>query len=204
MDHRTQHPAGRKRLSPDERRRQILDGAVAYFAEVGLGGNTRELSARLGVTQSLIFNYFNSKSELIEAVYNEVYLNRVSPKWAPRLADRSHPLQTRLTSFYKEYAAAIFTYEWMRIFVSAGLAGADLNARYLNHISELFFEPLLAEMSDRASTGVTVSLEDIWLLHGSIVYLGIRKFVYRVRVPDDVDAVIERAIANFLTAHGLD
>ncbi len=204
MDHRTQHPAGRKRLSPSERRQQILDGAVAYFAEVGLGGNTRELSARLGVTQSLIFNYFNSKSELIEAVYNEVYLNRVSPKWAPRLADRSHPLQMRLTSFYKEYAAAIFTYEWMRIFVSAGLAGADLNARYLKHIAELFFDPLLAEMNDRLSPGVTVSAEDIWLLHGSIVYLGIRKFVYRVRVPDDVDAIIERAIANFLAAHGLD
>lgn len=204
MDHRTQHPAGRRRLSPSERRQQILDGAVAYFAEVGLGGNTRELSARLGVTQSLIFNYFNSKSELIEAVYNEVYLNRVSPKWAPRLADRSHPLQMRLTSFYKEYAAAIFSYEWMRIFVSAGLAGADLNARYLKHIAELFFDPLLAEMNDRASPGVSVSLEDIWLLHGSIVYLGIRKFVYRVRVPDDVDAIIERAIANFLTAHGLD
>ncbi len=204
MNHRTHPVAGRKRLSPDERRQQILDGAVAYFAEVGLGGNTRELSARLGVTQSLIFNYFHSKSELIEAVYNEVYLNRVSPKWAPRLADRSHPLQTRLTDFYKEYAAAIFTYEWMRIFVSAGLAGADLNARYLKHIAELFFDPLLAEMNDRLSPGVTVSVEDIWLLHGSIVYLGIRKFVYRVRVPDDVDAIIERAIANFLTAHGLD
>ncbi len=193
----------RTRLSPEERRRQIVDGAVAYFAEVGLGGNTRDLAGQLGVTQSLIFKYFDSKAALLEAVYDEVYLNRVSSTWGPRLTDRSRPLRKRLTDFYKEYAAAIFTEEWMRIFVSAGLAGSDLNRRYLGHIRELFLQPLLEEMREHVSPARPVDAEDIWLLHGSIVYLGIRKFVYRVPVPDDLDPVIARAVDGFLRSHGM-
>ncbi len=204
MNKRVKPTARRRRLSPDERRQQIIDGAVAYFAEVGLGGNTRDLATRLGVTQSLIFKYFDSKAELLEAVYDEVYLNRVSSTWAPRLTDRSRPLRERLTDFYKEYAAAIFTEEWMRIFVSAGLAGSDLNRRYLDHIRELFLQPLLEEMRVHISPERPVDAEDIWLLHGSIVYLGIRKFVYRVPVPDDLEPVISRAVEGFIRSHDLD
>ena len=69
----------RRRLHPDERRQLIVDGAVAFFAEVGLDGNTRDLAKRLGITQSLLFNYFANKDALIEAVYEQVYLNRLSP-----------------------------------------------------------------------------------------------------------------------------
>jgi hypothetical protein len=69
----------RRRLSPEDRRNRIVEGAVAYFSEVGLEGTTRELSRRLGVTQSLLFNYFSTKADLIEAVYQVVYINRLSP-----------------------------------------------------------------------------------------------------------------------------
>lgn len=51
-------PASRRRLPPDERRQQIIEGAVAFFADVGLDGNTRDLARQLGITQSLLFNYF--------------------------------------------------------------------------------------------------------------------------------------------------
>ena len=48
----------RTRLSPAERERLIVAGAVRYFAEVGFGGQTRELSRRLGITQPLLYRYF--------------------------------------------------------------------------------------------------------------------------------------------------
>ena len=38
----------RTRLTPDERERLIARGAVAFFCEVGFGGQTRELAKRLG------------------------------------------------------------------------------------------------------------------------------------------------------------
>ena len=66
-------PTGR-RLTPEARERQIVEGAVAYFAEVGLDGHTRELARRLGITQPLLFRYFPTKAALIERIYEEVYL----------------------------------------------------------------------------------------------------------------------------------
>ena len=43
----TAGPHQRRRLPPGERRQQIVDGAVAFFAEVGLDGKTRDLAGRL-------------------------------------------------------------------------------------------------------------------------------------------------------------
>ncbi|MFN4128546.1 MAG: TetR/AcrR family transcriptional regulator, partial [Paracoccaceae bacterium] len=161
----------RRRLSPDERRAQIVTGAVGYFAEVGLDGNTRELSKRLGVTQSLIFNYFSTKSDLIEAVYHTVYLDRLSPTWPVLITDRSQSLRDRTVTFYNEYAKAIFTYEWMRIFMFSGLAGTTLNGRYLDHLSEFVLRPLLGELR-AANPGLPPEMqpdmEDVWTLHGGI------------------------------------
>ena len=38
-------------MRSDDRRAQILEEATRFFSESGLSGNTRELSARLGITQ---------------------------------------------------------------------------------------------------------------------------------------------------------
>jgi AcrR family transcriptional regulator len=189
----------RRRLSPDDRRAQIVAGAVAFFAEVGLEGTTRDLSRRLGVTQSLIFNYFATKSDLLEAVYEQVYLNRLSPDWPALIIDRSLPLRDRIVAFYQAYTGAIFTYEWMRIFMFSGLAGEELNRRYLSHLRGLVLEPMRAEIA-AACPGTTPDMEAIWNLHGGIVYIGIRRFVYQVDTPKIDGPAIEAAVDRFLHA----
>ena len=67
---------GRQRLSPSMRRQHLIEEAFAYFAEVGLGGSTRELAKRMGVTQPLLYRYFPTKEGLIESVYDLIYVNR--------------------------------------------------------------------------------------------------------------------------------
>src|SRR5262249_32717979 len=57
----------RQRLAPSMRRQHLIEEAFAYFAEVGLGGSTRELAKRMGVTQPLLYRYFPTKESLIEA-----------------------------------------------------------------------------------------------------------------------------------------
>jgi len=195
--------AKRQRLAPTERRSQIIEEAVAYFSEVGVSGNTRLLARRLGVTQSLIFNYFGSKTELVEAVYNKVYLDRLSPEWPALITDRTKPLRTRMIVFYREYADAIFTYEWMRIFMYSGLAGNELNRRYLAHLSSLVLVPLLGELQHEVRGSDKPEMEDAWNLHGGIVYIGIRRFVYEVPCPEDPTDAIERAVDRFLASFGL-
>jgi AcrR family transcriptional regulator len=190
----------RRRLPPDERRRQIVDGAVAFFADVGLEGNTRDLAKRLGVTQSLLFNYFAAKSDLLEAVYEHVYLNRLSDDWPALLTDRTQTIRDRLLCFYDTYSKLIFQYEWMRIFMFSGLAGAELNRRYLEHLGHVVFAPLLAEMQAASPKPHSVQLEDLWNLHGGIVYIGIRQHIYQVPCPDDPTEAITRAVDRFLGA----
>ncbi|GAB4520018.1 MAG: TetR/AcrR family transcriptional regulator [Roseibium sp.] len=199
----TGESSSRRRLPPSERRQQIVDGAVAFFAEVGLDGNTRDLAKRIGVTQSLLFNYFATKDDLIEAVYEKVYLGRISPDWPERLTDREVPLRRRLLDFYTEYSTLIFQYEWMRIFMFSGLYGAELNRRYLKHLGDVILQPLLGEIEHAARSGVTPVMEDIWNLHGGIVYIGIRQHIYRTPCPDDPSEAISRAIDRFLLSFGI-
>lgn len=195
--------SSRRRLPPSERRQQIVEGAVAFFAEVGLDGNTRDLAKRIGVTQSLLFNYFATKDDLIEAVYEKVYLGRLSPDWPERLTDREVPLRRRLLDFYTEYSTLIFQYEWMRIFMFSGLYGAELNRRYLKHLGDVILLPLLGEIEHEANSGVSPVMEDIWNLHGGIVYIGIRQHIYRTPCPDDPSEAISRAIDRFLLSFGI-
>jgi AcrR family transcriptional regulator len=199
-----QAKTSRRRLHPDERRQLIVDGSVAFFAEVGLDGNTRNLAKRLGITQSLLFNYFATKDVLIEAVYEQVYLNRLSPDWPQRLANRDVPLRSRLLAFYADYSKLIFEYEWMRIFMFSGLAGAELNRRYLDHMHKMILHPLIDEIRTSSSSSFTPSMEDLWNLHGGIVYIGIRQHIYRMPCPADPNLAIEQAIDRFLSAFDVD
>ncbi|WP_323772010.1 TetR/AcrR family transcriptional regulator [Antarctobacter sp.] len=195
--------APRRRLPPAERRQQIVDEAVQYFAEVGLEGKTRELAKRLGVTQSLLFNYFSTKDELIEAVYEKVYIGRLSTDWPERLTDRSVPLRQRLLAFYSEYSALIFERAWMRIFMFSGLAGASLNHRYLKHLGDVILRPLLAETENLARNTSRPTMEDVWNLHGGIVYIGIRQHIYRMPAPENPEDEIARAIDKYLSFFGI-
>src|SRR3546814_9794905 len=64
------------RLQRAERERLIVEDAVQFFAEVGFGGDTRELAKRLNITHPLLFRYFAIKNALIERVYQEVFIRR--------------------------------------------------------------------------------------------------------------------------------
>src|SRR5262245_5322828 len=125
-----------KRLSPDERRRDIIDKAAEFFAEEGFEGGTRELAAKLGVTQPLLYRYFPSKDDLIREVYRSVFLERWNPDWDKLLGDRSRSIRSRLEGFYRSYTDTIFNRQWLRIYLFSGLKGVGLNRWYIEVVQE--------------------------------------------------------------------
>ena len=135
-----------KRLSAAEREAHITQEAVRFFAEVGFGGDTRELAKRLGVTQSLLYKYFPNKEALINRVYEVVYMGRWNPFWETTIQDRSVPIQERLTRMYIEYSKAALTRDWVRIFMFSGLRGEDINRKYLTILRRRILEPLAVEL----------------------------------------------------------
>jgi AcrR family transcriptional regulator len=199
----------RQRRTPADRERQIVAGAIAFFAEVGLDGQTRELARRLDITQPLLYRYFPSKELLLERVYEEVYDKRWKPEWEALIADRSLSIGERFRRFEKDYQRTIMTYDWLRIFFSAGLKGTDLPARYLSRVRKLIFEPVLAEL--RRELGLPApevlplsaqEFELIFGIHGALVYVGIRKFIYNMDISTDQELVFDAEIDAFLAGVG--
>ena len=191
------------RMSPEARREQLIDKAAEFFSEQGFDAGTRQLARELGVTQPLIYRYFDSKEALINAVYRKVYVNQWQEGWTTGLRDRSQPMQVRLPAFYRSYAPTIFNRRWMRIFFFAGLKGLDINARYLALVSERLLHPIAEEM--RAELGIAsarpITREEqelVWLMHGAVFYQGIRQQIYRSVEAVDYDFVVRLAVNLYL------
>lgn len=192
----------RKNMPAEARERQILEGAVRFFAEYGLEGQTRELAMRLGVSHAVIYRHFASKEELIERVYEHIYTSRWRNEWDSLITDRSLPLDERLVRFYQEYANCVFEYEWVRIFVYSGLKSYGLPERYLSIIRSRIIRPAVVEM--RHDLGLPEQLpsepeeELFWGLHGSVFYMAIRKYIYETSIPEDVTGTVTRTVRAFL------
>jgi AcrR family transcriptional regulator len=194
----------KSRLSPAEREQQIIQGAITYFAEVGFSGQTRELSKRLGITQPLLYRYFANKQALIERVYHTVFEGRWDPLWLVLLQDRGLPLRERLLEFYRQYSAATYRPDWIRIYMYAGLTTPSLNQRYIKLIRRELLPVICRELrlycgSDDQTTKVSnEEMEFFWSLHGGIFYFAVRHHVYQIKMPVDFMTNVGFAVDNFL------
>ena len=200
-------PAPRRtRNKPEDRHREFVRKAIELFAEVGFEAGTRELAQRLGVTQPLLYRYFPSKDDLIAAVYQEIYVNRWKKEWRETLIDESRPIRERIIAFYEDYTATIFTPEWIRIYIFAGLRGVDINRRYAATVESEILRPIT--LATRRSFGLAgeeptpEEVELFWTLQGGIFYYGVREIVYRFPMPVDRPAMIANAVDTFLTGVG--
>ena len=64
----------RRSLGREERRRQILETALAVFTEKGFhAANVADVAARAGISQGTIYLYFDSKEALLEAAVRSFF-----------------------------------------------------------------------------------------------------------------------------------
>lgn len=187
----------RLRLAPAERERQILDGAVDFFAERGFAADTRLLAAHLGVSQSLVFRYFGSKDALVERVYERVFVTRWNPEWEGVLRDRGRPLADRLVEFYDAYLRVVDDPRWIRIVMLASLDGRDLTRRYVSRNAERLLR-VVAEEVREAGGAADDDLESAWMLHSAVIYYLVRKHIHRTRVAPDLRPHLRRLVAIHL------
>ena len=196
---------GRTYLARVDREVQIVERAIELFAQKGFALTTRELAQGLEVTQPLLYRYFPSKSLLIERVYEQVFLRRFNPEWEHLLSDRSISLEERLITYFKDYTRVILNSSWVRIFLYAGLQDPAFNQSYLSVLDKKVLQVIVRELRHERGDSQEVSLpqevsdnELVWGLHSSFFYMGVRKWVYRLPVPDDLDVVIPSRVQTFL------
>jgi AcrR family transcriptional regulator len=195
--------AKQTRLPPDQRRAEFIRKAAELFSERGFDVGTRELARALGVTQPLLYRYFPSKEDLVEEVYRTVYLERWQPEWDALLQDRTRPVRERLLRFYQGYTDAIFTREWIRIYLFSGLKGVEINRMYVAMVETRILARIIREVRAEAGRKAeekpsAVDMELAWVLHGGIFYYGVRKHIYGSAVMEDKSCFIANALDVFL------
>ncbi len=205
----TAPPPRGTRLPRAEREAYIVQEAVKFFAEVGFGGDTRELARRAHITHALLFRYFPNKDALIERVYQEVFLGRWNPSWETLIVDQSIPLQDRMVRFYTLYAKTILSYEWVRLLMFAGLKGSDLNRKFFARVTARIIRPICREIrkayglpsvAEIPLTGTEIEL--VWGVNSRIFYFGVRKYIYGMPVPPKLTALIEAEVRTFFEGVG--
>lgn len=182
----------------------ILNAAVEYFSDHGFEVQIRQLAQAIGISPALVFNYFETKDELIECVYNAVFQSRWNDNWKKLVTDRSRSLELRLIDFYRSYLATTDDRHWIRIAMRASLDGNDLTRRYLaqnvNKLLETIALEIRAELDEsRIGKPSPEEMERVWQLHSASIYYLVRKHIHGTQVLEERDQVAEMMVRNFFT-----
>lgn len=180
----------RRRLGVAERERQILDGAVRFFAENGFAGQLRDLAKQIGVTHALLYHYFPTKQALIDRVYEELFEGCWRSGWDALLDDRDIAVEDKLTTFYDDYVNQTLSREFTRIFVFSGLSDHSITDRFFAMLRARLFPRLIRETrrhrgsASRARASVREQ-ELLAGLHGGFFYIAMRRWIYGQAVTSD-------------------
>jgi len=98
-----------KRLTPEARRKQLMDAAIACYGEMGVErAGHGDIAKRVGVSTATVFNYFGTRENLTEAVFENVY-DVFRDMFADMPAQDATP-QERLQHMANGYAIMVRTY----------------------------------------------------------------------------------------------
>lgn len=194
------------RLAGDMRRAQIVQAACQFFAEHGFSGPTRDLAASIGVTQALLYRYFDSKTDLIDAVFAEAFRGHWSEAaLATFEASAARPMVERIVAVYGAILPRL-TGVAIRLMFRAGL---DAYSGPISRGVELSW-PLWTAMVEawRAEEGLApldeVAMFDseramVTSLHDAMVMIRVREHILHAPAGRDDEAEI-RQIAEIYDA----
>ena len=204
----------RRRMNTADRKRQILDGAIQFFARYGIDGQLRNLTKELGVTHTLLYHYFPTKEALIKEVSKEVFESRWKPEWEELLDDKHLSPEEKLNAFYLDYTNTVLTYDFVRILIFSGLSDHSISDRFFELLRSRLLPRLIRETRkycDRSTRPKPShrELEFLMGLHGGIFYIGMRRWIYGQAIYDDSspnaeqDIIRDRISAYLLSAKSL-
>jgi len=187
-----------------ERKAEIATVAAELFADHGFSVGTREISAKLGVTQATLYKHYSSKNDLIEEIFKTRYLDDKSSRFADHLQYSEGEFNARLSFAYAQFLAGISKTS-MKLFHRASYDGLEIAKRYSPHLDTRILFPVLEELrsSINAPTLAKVKAtqqerEIALMLHSSIVFLGIRKHVYNIDFKGKEAELVELYVNTWL------
>ncbi|MCT7374697.1 hypothetical protein [Chelativorans salis] len=114
------------------------------------------------------------------------------------------PLEQSLHRFYKRFVAGS-SEPRMRLFIRAGLDGHSWPTRRGNTLTGRLFLPAIAALRKAASLpgleeqpAMRGERELVMMLHASMVFLGIRRHIYGMPMPSNLDDVVSLYVRTFV------
>jgi len=127
-------PVPRARLTSENRRRQLLQNAVALFSKHGFSGTrTKDIAAACGVSEAILFKHFATKEDLYHAMLDTHEAVAGKEKWLSEMqamADRRDDLgfiRCLLAHILKSFRDDT---AFHRLMLYAGLEGHSLPALF--------------------------------------------------------------------------
>jgi len=156
------------RLTAADRRKQILRVAITLFAHQGFKGTTtKEVAAKAGVTEALIFRHFPSKEELYWAVIQSK-MQESSPKdrmWRRlNVRDSDADILSGLAEDILERRAKDQTLS--RLLLYSALENHRLSSRFFRAFISEYYEMLAEYIEQRTREGVFRRLDPMLAARG--------------------------------------
>jgi len=139
----------RIRLTPEARRKQLMDAAIACYGELGVErAGHGDIAKRVGGSTATVFNYFGTRESLTEAVFENVY-----DVFTDMFADMPPPdatQQERIQHMANGYALLVRTYpDVLKVALNwSSSFGNSVRPQYLE-----FQQWLLGGIQDRLAEG---------------------------------------------------
>jgi AcrR family transcriptional regulator len=198
----------RRRMNTTDRKRQILDRAIQFFAKYGIDGQLRNLTKELGVTHTLLYHYFPTKDALIQEVYKEVFESRWKPEWEALLDDPKLTPEEKFNAFYLDYTNTVLTYDFVRILIFSGLSDHSISDRFFELLRSRLIPRLIRETRKYCKQPTEPQptereLEFLMGLHGGIFYIGMRRWIYgqaiyAPSIPNSEQEIIRDRVQSYL------
>lgn len=170
-----------KRLSADERRKQILRSAISVFAQATYhGATTKRISEEAGITEALIYRYFGSKRKLFTEAILLTSKRLVSGLEETLDTHRDQPFLalTECFKFYAHYLEKHQDLAKMIFLVISELDQEDVREAYLPE-QERALKCIAETLTYWNEQGYTKENLDIqtgsWLYYGTYLILALVK-----------------------------
>ena len=153
-----------ERLTGEERRRVIIEAAVALFSQKGFRGTTtKEIAQAAGVSEAMVFRHFATKEELYAAILDHKACTsgikfdpaEVAPDAITRKDDRAvfETLAVRALQFHEEDP------DFQRLLLHSALEKHELAQMFFDQVVLRFYQFLGDYIRERQRDGAFIEID---------------------------------------------
>jgi len=197
-------PPSKKRIPGQVRKATIIRSAASLFAEKGFSGTkTREIAARAGVSEALIFKHFPSKEDLYAAILAED-----SPVPGLLFSVKNLAEQKNDVEVFKLIANTIVggapDPELIRLIFFSALEGHELSDMFFQNHIRVFYDFLAGYIQQRIDEGAFQAVPPLIAARsfmGMLIYHRLLTVLFHAQLPhtaEDISCTFVNIMMNGL------